>query len=130
MLFSFSIKKAGSKGEDMACTFLRRRGYRILSRNVRNDRGYAVGEIDIVAQLEKRLVFVEVKTRVMRDKEVLPPEMSITRDKLAKLERAIASYRKKYPERSQLPYQLDAVIVELDEQGKKKDIRHLQNIFL
>jgi putative endonuclease len=50
----------GQRGEDLACRFLRRRGYKILYRNFRGRRG---GEIDIVCRDRDTLVFVEVKTR-------------------------------------------------------------------
>lgn len=49
----------GRAGEDAAADFLKKRGYRILKRNYRN----RVGEIDIVAEEGKTLVFVEVKAR-------------------------------------------------------------------
>ncbi|MBW6513565.1 MAG: YraN family protein [Candidatus Syntrophosphaera sp.] len=46
-------------GEDLAAKYLISKGYAILHRNFRAD----TGEIDIVAQNEENLVFVEVKTR-------------------------------------------------------------------
>jgi len=50
-------------GEDKACEYLKKLGFKIIERNFR--KGY--GEIDIVAidqsEKEKVLVFVEVKTR-------------------------------------------------------------------
>lgn len=50
----------GSRGEEFASTYLRKRGYRILDRNWR----IKEGEIDIVAQSpEGEIVFLEVKTR-------------------------------------------------------------------
>ena len=52
--------RRGKRGEDLACRFLRKRGYKILYRNFRGRRG---GEIDIVCRDRDTLVFVEVKTR-------------------------------------------------------------------
>jgi putative endonuclease len=49
----------GVIGEDLAARALERRGYAILERRYRTDRG----EIDIVAQDGETLVFVEVKAR-------------------------------------------------------------------
>ena len=46
-------------GEDEACKFLIKKGFKILERNFR--KGY--GEIDIIALDDKTLVFIEVKTR-------------------------------------------------------------------
>ena len=50
---------AGSRFEDMACSYLRSKGYRILDRNVCLLRK----EIDIVASDRDTIVFVEVKGR-------------------------------------------------------------------
>lgn len=53
------MNTTGQEGEERAAHFLIQKGYRILARNYR----VFGGEIDIVAQDEKTLVFVEVKTR-------------------------------------------------------------------
>ena len=52
-------KAGGDYGEDLACKYLNKLGYKILERNYRI-RG---GEIDIVAKDKEYLTFVEVKTR-------------------------------------------------------------------
>jgi putative endonuclease len=49
----------GQEGEDRAAAVLRREGYRILATNFRSP----FGEIDIVAEENGCLVFVEVKRR-------------------------------------------------------------------
>lgn len=49
----------GERGEMVACGHLREQGYRILETNYR----CRIGEIDVVAQKNGRLVFVEIKTR-------------------------------------------------------------------
>jgi putative endonuclease len=51
--------KLGVWGEDQAVSFLRRHGFKIVTRNMRTP----VGEVDIVARNRHYLLFVEVKTR-------------------------------------------------------------------
>lgn len=51
--------RLGRVGERAAVRYLKRKGYRVLSRNER----FARGELDIVALDGETLVFVEVKTR-------------------------------------------------------------------
>jgi putative endonuclease len=51
--------KLGAWGEDQATHYLRRQGVKILYRNYRSP----VGEIDIIGQFKKYLIFIEVKTR-------------------------------------------------------------------
>ena len=52
-------KIKGDLGEQKAVEFLKRRKYKILERNYKNK----IGEIDIIAQQKKKMIFVEVKTR-------------------------------------------------------------------
>jgi putative endonuclease len=49
----------GRYGEEAAALYLAAQGYRVVTRNLRTP----VGEIDIIAQRAKTLIFVEVKTR-------------------------------------------------------------------
>jgi putative endonuclease len=52
-------KLFGQAGESAAEAYLRRKGYRILARNLRS----SLGELDLVAEDGQVLVFVEVKAR-------------------------------------------------------------------
>src|SRR5436309_5404805 len=56
--------RLGTKGENLACQFLRKNGYKILYRNFRGRTG---GEIDVVCRDGDTLVFIEVKTRTGED---------------------------------------------------------------
>ena len=53
-------KVIGKLGEDEACIYLERLGWKILERNYRYSR---YSEIDIIAKDDHTLVFVEVKAR-------------------------------------------------------------------
>ena len=52
-------KLLGAFGEDAACQFLRKKGYKIVGRNY----SCRMGEIDIIAQKGRYIVFAEVKLR-------------------------------------------------------------------
>jgi putative endonuclease len=53
----------GARGEAIAAAMLERSGMRLVARNVR----YRLGEIDIIAEDEGTLVFVEVRSRWRRN---------------------------------------------------------------
>ncbi len=55
-----NTRASGASAEDIAAEFLERKGMRIVKRNFHFGR---VGEIDIIAEDEEVLVFVEVKAR-------------------------------------------------------------------
>lgn len=119
----------GSKGEDIAVRFLRRKKFGILERNYRNDRGRALGEIDIVAKEGDELVFVEVKTRTSVKGEDSLPEEAITPEKLRRLSRIAESYVRERS-LSDVAYRFDALSILMPEDGGEPDIRHLRSIFL
>lgn len=121
-------KSLGQLGEDAAAKFLKKQGYKIIERNFKNKIGRQVGEIDIIARQGKEIVFVEVKTRVLEAKTILP-EANITPKKLHKLAKIANAYIKinrlwKYP------FRFDAVSVLYDCESEKAQIRHLENIFI
>ena len=59
----------GKRGEELASSFLRKKGYRIVERGYRT----RFGEIDIIAYDGEVLCFIEVKAR-RSDKKGLPEE--------------------------------------------------------
>lgn len=52
--------KIGKAGEDYCCKYFQKSGYEIIARNYHS----RYGEIDVIAQNESFVVFVEVKTRI------------------------------------------------------------------
>lgn len=56
-------KELGKKGEELAVAFLEEKGYHIIARNWK----YHKAEVDIIAEIDDLLVFVEVKTRSSTD---------------------------------------------------------------
>lgn len=55
---SFTRKEVGNLGESVACEYLKRHGFKIQDRNIAKK----TGELDIIAEKENTLHFVEVKT--------------------------------------------------------------------
>lgn len=53
-------KKLGAAGEKQAVKYLKRSGYKIVKRNYKNP----FGEIDIIAEKDGTVAFIEVKTRL------------------------------------------------------------------
>jgi putative endonuclease len=101
----------GRLGEQLAVAELTRRGYRIHQRNWR----CTAGEIDIVANHDGWLVFVEVRTR--RGRDLGSPEASITPAKRARLIQVAQSYLAEF-ELDELDWRIDVVAVELTRGGK------------
>ena len=80
----------GNEGENLACRFLIKKGYKIIERNYWKP----WGELDIIAKSpDAVLVFVEVKTlRRLSVNIDLQPEDNLTSAKLKKLQRTAALF--------------------------------------
>ncbi|VVM07641.1 hypothetical protein MAMC_01735 [Methylacidimicrobium cyclopophantes] len=111
----------GRWGEREAARFLRKRGYRILLRNVR----IGGGEIDLVCRDGAILVFVEVKTRSSTNYG--EPAEAVGAGKRARLIRAAYAYLEELG-RDDVVYRFDIVEVLAEVRGKSK-IRLLADAF-
>lgn len=110
----------GRRGERLAARWLRRRGYRILGRNVRT----GIGEADIVCLAPDRetLVIVEVKTREANRGGQPEPEASVGAAKRRKL-RQVAGLIAKKPGLENRPVRIDVIGIDVPRRGSP-EIRH------
>ena len=123
------IQKTGILGEALACKYLQRKGYQIIERNFQNNKGYKYGEIDIIATIHNKIVFVEVKTRRVKGNAIVIPEENISVKKLQNIEKTASTYlhmKKLW----NVEHRFDALSVFLDLSSKKAQIKHMENIFL
>ena len=114
------MKTLGNEDEDLAVLFLRKKGYRIISRNYKN----SVGEIDIIAQDGETVVFVEVKTRT--NYSFGYPFESVHRRKRQKLKNLALLYLKK--QRKEFPVRFDVLSITCADNGSRQ-IEHIQDAF-
>ena len=87
--------QVGKRGERVAARYLRRHGYDILEKNLH----ISHEEIDIIAVNRQYIVFVEVKTRVMRPENAdrySAPSAAVTYTKQTHLLRAAYAYMAKH----------------------------------
>lgn len=80
------MNRLGLAGEESAAQFLKAKGYRLLERNF----AAPYGEIDMIAQDKKTLVFVEVKSRAYT--AFGGPLMAVTPAKQKKIARTAHAY--------------------------------------
>ncbi len=76
----------GNRGEVIACEYLEKNGYTIIERNWRHKHW----EIDIICIKNKKLHFIEVKTRT--NKKFGYPEESISNTKMNALKKGAEEY--------------------------------------
>ena len=113
----------GEKGESFAARYLECDcGYTIVAKNYKNK----IGEIDIIAQDHKTIVFVEVKTR-MTVRYGSPSEAVDKRKqhKIANVAACYLSYKKLW----QRPCRFDVIEVYAGDETAVK-INHIKNAFI
>lgn len=114
-------KALGYRGEELAAQYLQSKGYILLRHNF-TIRG---GEIDLIAQHGKTLVFVEVKTRTAHG--FGEGSESITYSKKLRLLRAI----ERFLGDRDIDYRMDVIEIDMDaENSMLKQIQHFEDIEL
>ena len=101
-------RATGILGEQLGEAYLKERGYRIIARNVRSP----FGEIDVVADHDGTLVFIEIKTR--RDQTFGIPEEAVDHRKKERLIRLASWYLARGSElRQPVPVRFDVLAIEV-----------------
>lgn len=111
--------RLGALGEKLALNYLKKHGFSIRETNFRCPEG----EIDIVAQKDDTVIFVEVRTR--GGQGFGTPEESITETKKAKLLATAQAYIQSHPD---LPpsSRIDVVAIEM-KWGRASRIELIEN---
>lgn len=116
-----SRQELGQKGEDIACRFLEKKGYKIIARRFRHRRA----EIDIIARKGSILVFVEVKTR--RHDEFGYPEEAVRKAKKEKLKEAALGFLSEKRERiSECRFDILSILFKSE---REYEIAHFEDVF-
>lgn len=113
-------KTTGNYGEDLATEFLIKKKYKILGRNIRTK----FGEVDILAERNKKIIICEVKTR-SGDNQFGRPEEAVDyfkQQKLIKMARWLTQERQ-YANRV---FQIDVIAIAIGDGAP--NIVHLENV--
>lgn len=120
----------GKIGESVVARYLLTGGYSILSRNYRKK----WGEIDIIAQKNNIIHFIEVKTVSRENIDFVAndwaPEENVHPQKLKRIVRAIQSYIMEKDFSEDEVWQIDVVGVLLNLDEKKARIRVTENVVI
>ena len=122
-------KQAGRVGEQIACIFLQSKGFSVIERNHRKP----WGEIDIIAEKENIIRFVEVKTlsqekrsHVSRENDGYRPEEQVHPWKLRKIARTAEIYMNSRKDKRE--YQIDVIGVLLDMKSRRARCRLFEQV--
>ena len=111
----------GQEGEATAERYLRRKGYRIVAKNLRS----TLGELDLVAEDGRVLVFVEVKAR--RSEDFGGAIHAVHRQKQEKLIQLASQYLAKH-HLTDRTCRFDVVLLQGTD-ASAPQIEHIQNAF-
>ncbi len=116
----------GVTGENIAENYLKDKGYVTHKRNFIS----RFGEIDIIAECDNFLCFVEVKTRgknrIAEGREYITPSKQ---NKIIKTAEYFMNCNPKFTETMGLQPRFDCIEVYVDAEFNPTEINHLENIF-
>ena len=137
------MNKIGKFGEDIACVFLKKHGYKIVERNYLRK----WGELDIVAKKANKLCFVEVKTvscEMLDEKHVekgefvthgtvvnsgYRPEDNMHPNKIKKFSRIIQTYLLEKGV-GKMDWSAALITIRVDVAKKRARVRFIENLIL
>ena len=111
----------GRLGEALCARYLERHGYTIAACNFHA----RCGEVDVIAETESEICFVEVKTR--RENAMVSPAQAVDLQKQQKLVLTAQVYLQQHPSEKQPRFDVFEVLT--DAKGKPTRQRHLLHAF-
>ena len=114
-----TTKSIGDYGENIAKLFLEEKGYTILEVNFR----YKRGEIDIIAETEDSLIFIEVKFRSSSAYGF--PEEVVTETKINLIQKVAEHYIEKNNWNKNIRFDIISIV----ERNNKRQIEHFEDAF-
>lgn len=127
-VFTSKTQKIGELGEKIACKYLFSKGFTILDQNITKK----YGEIDILAQKENIIHFIEVKSVSVRDfsfsRETKNPLEQVHSNKQQRMKRMVQGYLTS--EKYNGEWQVDVVCVYLHHDTHRAKIKIYENIIL
>lgn len=122
-MMQYTAKEIGNMGERYAAGYLTRHRYKIKEKNYRKN----YGEIDIIAEKDGIIIFVEVKTR--HSKSMTQPFEAVDRRKQEKIIKTAASYI--YEKGLDCDCRFDVCEVYVDRESLKlRKINYYENAFI
>jgi len=116
-------KKIGNFGEELAIDHLKKKGYKIIEKNLK----LSYKELDIIAKYKGKIIFVEVKTRT----SLLfgSAEDAMSSKKLHHLKKAISMYVNCNKNINPNEVRLDLICIDIDKDKKIAKIKHIEDLF-
>ncbi|MEI7765427.1 MAG: YraN family protein [bacterium] len=130
-VFTSKTQVVGEIGENIAVRFLVKHGFIIIDRNYTKK----WGELDIVAEKQNKIHFVEVKSKQVESIEIVPrvtgrPEENMHPMKVKRMSRVIQTYLLSKKISEEKKWQVDLLVVYLDLNNKKAKVKVVQDIIL
>ena len=118
----------GDIGEDAAASYLKKNHYRIRERNFVSGKN----EIDIIAENREYIVFVEVKTRTYREKNIErfgSPRLAVDARKRRCVIAAASHYFSALKQKKRIRFDVIEVYLTDEATPKVQDIHHIPDAF-
>ena len=123
--FTSQTQKTGELGENITKQYLQSSGFTIKETNYTQKHG----EIDIIAEKNRKLHFIEIKSSKVSHETYNPAE-NLTKKKLQRIHKTVESYIIEHKVSHETPWQIDLYCVFIDPIHGKHKIQIFDNIIL
>ncbi len=110
----------GVLGENLAKDYLVGKGYQILKERYK----YSNAEIDLIAEFDKQIIFVEVKSR--KSNLYGNPEVFVNKEKRRNLKKAARAYLEKSTHVGEVRFDIISIV---HTNGQLQELKHFEDAF-
>ena len=121
-----NTKDIGKIGENIACKYLKNKGFLIIECNYNRK----WGEIDIISAKDKIIHFIEVKSIIMKNNQNYRPEENVHILKQRRLKRTIQTYLLENKYNVEAEFKFHIVVVYMNINTRKAKVTFMENIII
>lgn len=114
----------GKKGENITADYLRKKGFIIFKRNYHS----RFGEIDIIAEKDDLLLFVEVKTR--SSNAIVSPAEAVDFNKQNRIKLTASDFLRKTHKDFKCRFDVSEITVKEENDGFKYSLKYVKDAFM
>ncbi len=116
-------KELGKRGEEIVCEYVRKKGMLVFRQNYRT----RFGEIDVIAEDDTHIIFIEVKTR--EENSLVSGIEAVDSAKRRRIVKSAQYFMNRLPVKLPVRFDVAEIIVKYENGKRKFSLKYIEDAF-